>query len=122
VDYGRGFSSNTGEMSINPSNNSTVTSVEGTSEQIPTAYKLEQNYPNPFNPSTTIRYQVPVDGFVTLKIYTLLGQEIATLVNGHQTAGSYALSFDASKLASGIYIYRFNANGFSQTRKMVLMR
>jgi hypothetical protein len=73
---------------------------------IPKVYALEQNYPNPFNPSTTIRYQLTKDGLVTLKIYDIIGSEIATLVNEEKIAGKYEINFDASSLASGVYIYR----------------
>ena len=90
-------------------------------------YSLEQNYPNPFNPSTTIKYQIPVGGFVTLKVYDVLGNEIATLVNEEKYAGSYEVQFstkggDASKLVSGIYFYKLQSGNFTQTNKMVLMK
>jgi hypothetical protein len=83
---------------------------------------LNQNYPNPFNPSTTIRYTLPLAGNVTLKVYNALGQEIATLVNGHQKAQNYEVTFDASNLASGIYIYKLQTANFSQSKKMVLLK
>jgi hypothetical protein len=94
---------------------------------IPSAYRLDQNFPNPFNPSTTIQYAIPNDGFVTVKVYDLTGQEVATLVNEEKTAGTYAVRFDAqtpsgSALASGIYFYRINAGGFTATRKFVLLK
>src|SRR5690606_38595499 len=71
--------------------------------QLVTEYLLEQNYPNPFNPSTSINYQIPEDGFVSLKIYDVLGNEIQTLVNENKTMGKYTAAFDAGKLASGVY-------------------
>jgi len=89
---------------------------------IPDRLELEQNYPNPFNPATTIRYHLPVSEFVTLKVYDILGRELATLVNERQTAGVYRVSFIAGDLASGVYFYRITASGFSQSRKMVLLR
>lgn len=94
---------------------------------VPTRYMLEQNYPNPFNPSTTIRYSIPTDGQVTLKVYNVAGQEIATLVNEYKTAGRYEVVFDArngagASLASGVYFYRINVGGFTETRKMLLLR
>ena len=89
---------------------------------LPKAYALSQNYPNPFNPATLINYDLPKSGFVTLKVYNILGQEIATLQAGFQKAGSYKIDFDGSELASGIYLYKLQANGFSKTMKMVLMK
>ncbi len=94
---------------------------------IPTKYMLEQNYPNPFNPSTTIRYAIPADGRVTLKVYNITGQEVATLVDEWKTAGKYEIVFDAKNamagtLATGVYLYRVQAGSFSETRKMVLLR
>ena len=86
----------------------------------PTSYFLEQNYPNPFNPSTNINYGLKESGFVSLKIYNILGTEVATLVNGYKPAGNYKASFDASRLPSGVYIYSLKTNNFIQTRKMIL--
>ena len=88
----------------------------------PTKYSLEQNYPNPFNPSTLIRYKLPIDGQVSLKIYDVLGNEIETLVNKQQTAGNYEVNFDASLLSNGIYFYQLTTNGFSKTLKMILLK
>ncbi|OQY70252.1 MAG: hypothetical protein B6D44_16160 [Ignavibacteriales bacterium UTCHB2] len=87
-----------------------------------TKYDLAQNYPNPFNPSTTIKYQLPKDGIVTLKVYDILGSEVATLVNEQKTAGRYEVSFDASKLASGVYIYRLQSGEYISSRKMMLLK
>ncbi|KAB2923895.1 MAG: T9SS type A sorting domain-containing protein [Bacteroidetes bacterium] len=89
---------------------------------VPAVYSLEQNYPNPFNPSTVITYRIPVTGMVSLKVYNLIGQEVATLVNGVQTASSYEVPFDASKLSSGIYFYTLRSGDFVQTRKMMLLK
>lgn len=86
----------------------------------PTLYTLKQNYPNPFNPSTTIEYDLPADGYVTLKVYDVLGNEIATLVNGFQQRKRYAVSFALPHLASGVYFYRLQTAQFSQTKKMVI--
>ncbi|MBS4033237.1 MAG: T9SS type A sorting domain-containing protein [Ignavibacterium sp.] len=88
----------------------------------PIAFSLEQNYPNPFNPATVIRYQVPVSSFVTLKVYDVLGREIAVLVNETKTARRYEVSFDGSKLSSGTYFYTIIADGFVQTKKMLLVK
>ncbi len=92
--------------------------------QIPDKYSLSQNYPNPFNPSTIINYQLTINSFVTLKIFDLLGKEVAALVNEKQNAGSYAVDFNSSdfNLPSGIYFYTLNAGEFKETRKMVLIK
>jgi len=88
----------------------------------PIAYSLDQNYPNPFNPATVIKYSVPKSGFVSLKVYNILGQEAATLQAGFQKAGSYKVKFDASKLSSGVYLYRLESSGSTLTKKMILMK
>jgi hypothetical protein len=85
-------------------------------------YALDQNYPNPFNPSTTIRYSIPREGAVSVKVFNVVGQEVASLVNTVQTAGTYTVSFDASKLASGMYLYRITTGSFSQVKKMMLIK
>ena len=89
---------------------------------LPTEYALEQNFPNPFNPSTTIKYQLPKDGLVTLKIYDILGREVATLVNEEKIAGKYQVNFNASSLASGVYIYKLQAGDFVSSKKMLLLK
>jgi hypothetical protein len=86
------------------------------------SYDLAQNYPNPFNPSTIIKYQIPEDGVVTLKIYDILGKEVTTLVNEQKSVGKYELNFNASNLASGVYIYRIQVNDFTSSRKMMLLK
>ncbi|MBT8378059.1 MAG: T9SS type A sorting domain-containing protein [Ignavibacteria bacterium] len=91
-------------------------------EDIPLEYALDQNYPNPFNPSTKIRYQIPEDGIVALKVYDILGSEVVTLVNDEKPAGKYEISFDASSLASGVYIYRLQAGEFVNVKKMLLLK
>jgi len=92
------------------------------SEVQPVSFTLHQNYPNPFNPATTIEFTLPQSGFVTLKVYNLLGEEVATLLATHKPAGQYSINFDASQLTSGVYYYTLTADGFKQTRKMVLLR
>jgi len=88
----------------------------------PVEFTLEQNYPNPFNPSTVIKYSIPDNGFVSLVVYNLLGEKVASLVNGVQDAGRYEINFDASNLASGIYVYSLKAGSFSSVKKMLLMK
>jgi hypothetical protein len=90
--------------------------------KIPTDYKLAQNFPNPFNPTTTIRYQIPEPEFVIIRVFDVLGNEIATIVNEEKIAGSYEAKFDGSRLTSGIYYYKITAGEFSQTNKMVLIK
>ena len=99
-----------------------VTSVEEISLTTPMDYNLSQNYPNPFNPSTTINFTIPSNELVTLKIYNILGSEVATLVNGTLAAGSYKYNFDAQNLASGIYLYELKAGNFLEIKKMNLLK
>jgi len=91
-------------------------------QQLPTQFTLSQNYPNPFNPSTNISFSLPASGFVSLKVYDLLGREVATLVDETRAAGSYNVRFDARSLASGTYLYRLTTPSQSATRKLILMR
>lgn len=98
-----------------------TTGVEG-NEQIPENYQLSQNFPNPFNPVTVIKYQLPMSGNVSLKIYDVLGKEVATLVNETQQAGSYTINFNGANLASGVYYYKISAGEFVSVKKMVLMK
>ena len=89
---------------------------------VPEKYSLSQNYPNPFNPTSTIKYELPKDGLVTLRVYDILGRVVAELVNEQKQAGFYQVDFNASKLASGIYIYRISVNDFVRVKKMVLIK
>lgn len=86
----------------------------------PVTYKLYQNFPNPFNPSTLIKYSVPENSFVTLKVYDILGKEVATLVNEQKSQGSYEVQFDAGRLSSGTYIYQLKTNNFIENKKMII--
>jgi hypothetical protein len=105
-----------------------VTSVEDDgSFQLPTVYKLYQNYPNPFNPVTKIQYSIPVNsenGKVILKIFDILGNEVAELVNEEKSPGEYAVEFNSAKygLSSGVYFYRIQADKFIDTKKLILMK
>ena len=89
---------------------------------VPQKFNLFQNYPNPFNPSTKIKFVIPKSSFVILRVYDVLGNEVATLVNEKKSAGNYEINFDASKLSSGIYYYKLVTGNFSQVRKMVLIK
>jgi len=99
-----------------------VASVENIPGVTPSNYLLAQNFPNPFNPSTTINFTIPNSDFVTLKVYNILGSEVATLVNENLSAGSYKFNFDAQNLASGVYLYELNAGNFREIKKMNLLK
>jgi len=98
------------------------TEINDEENTIPEQYLLSQNYPNPFNPETIINWQVPVAGHTTLKIYDLLGNEVATLVDEFQPAGKYEMKFNGSSLSSGVYFYRLQSDSFVETRKMVYLK
>ncbi|MEW6196948.1 MAG: T9SS type A sorting domain-containing protein [Bacteroidota bacterium] len=107
-----------GQMLWRPNEDPLVQEMTG---ELPTQYAIA-NYPNPFNPTTTIKYQLPEAGMVTLKVYDILGKEVAELVNETKAAGYYEVSFDASKLTSGVYIYSIHAGKFVESKKMILLR
>ena len=90
--------------------------------EVPSEFKLHQNYPNPFNPGTTIRYDLKTAGQVSIRVYDITGKEVMTLLNGKRSAGSYTVNFNASGLASGVYILRMTTPGFVQIRKMMLIK
>jgi|GEM_PF-2226310 hypothetical protein len=89
---------------------------------VPKSYKLSQNYPNPFNPTTTIEYSIPKSGLVTLKVFDMLGRQVAVLVNNYKTVGNYRIDFNASELSSGIYFYKMETNGFVAIKKFALIK
>jgi hypothetical protein len=99
-----------------------VKSVVSEDGKVPANPSLSQNYPNPFNPVTKIHYALPISGRVCLKVYSVLGQEVATLVDEVQDVGFKSVAFDATQLTSGVYYYRIAADNFTQTRKMVLLK
>lgn len=98
------------------------TDVQDQGTGIPQEYSLQQNYPNPFNPSTSISYQLPANGFVSLKVFDMLGREVATLVNEVKNAGTYSATWNAAGFGSGIYFCKMQAGSFSETKKLVLMK
>jgi hypothetical protein len=99
-----------------------ITGIENNSEITPVDYTLSQNYPNPFNPATAINFSIPKSELVTLKIYNILGNEVATLVNENLPAGAYRYNFDAKNLASGVYLYELKTGNFKEIRKMNLLK
>ncbi len=106
-------------LSINENNKHAI--IQEIENELPPQYKIN-NYPNPFNPTTTINYQLPENGFVTIRVFDILGKEVVTLVNENKTAGNYKVNFDGSKLTSGVYIYTISANGVVQSKKMLLAK
>ena len=100
----------------------TITSVKNNYNDLPTEFTISQNYPNPFNPSTRIDYNLPTDEKVVIKVYNILGKEIAELVNEQQAAGRYSVQFDGSSLSSGVYFYSISAGKYHQTRKIILLK
>lgn len=102
--------------------NAVLTGVNQTSTEVPVSYLLEQNYPNPFNPVTNINFSMVKSGNAKLTVFDVTGKEIEVLINENLSAGSYTADFDASKLTSGVYFYRLEANDFVQTKKMMLVK
>ena len=100
----------------------TSTDVQENLSGMPQVFALNQNYPNPFNPTTQISYSIPKESYISLKVYNLMGQEVATLVSGNQTAGKYTVPFDASRLSSGVYMYRLQAGTSVEVKRMILMK
>lgn len=107
---------------IRVSGNATLTEVDQFVDEIPKEFSLAQNYPNPFNPATTIEFSLPRSELATLKIFNLLGEEVATLVNEVRPAGTYRIGWNASGSPSGVYIYRLQAGDFTATKKLILLR
>ncbi len=96
--------------------------VEQNSLNVPGEFQLQQNYPNPFNPTTTIEFALPKQSNVTLKLFDILGREMATLVDAELESGVHKINFDGKDLASGIYFYRIHAEGFLKTKKLMLLK
>jgi hypothetical protein len=122
IDAGGNVSDTSSIVSIGGPSSQTVPRHFAEESKLPECYQLFQNSPNPFNPATSIGYDLPEDAYVTLKIYDILGCEVASLVNGMQTAGHKSIAFDASNLTSGVYFYRLQTNKFTDVKKMVLMK
>ena len=123
--YGLSHAASSADSSAIPSSywisTTDVKSNEGQSG-IPQNFQLFQNYPNPFNPSTKIKYDLPKEGIVSLRVYNILGKEVKTLINEFEPAGTYNISFNASELPSGIYFYRLTSGNFTQVKKLVLLK
>jgi hypothetical protein len=124
-----GFSPVTQNVTITNSNLQNInfdfgspTGINNLGLENPKEFSLNQNYPNPFNPSTTIKYQIPELSYITLKVYDVLGNEIATLVNEEKTTGGYEVRFDSKGLSSGVYFYKLTGGNYSETKKMLLLR
>ncbi|HSR17451.1 MAG TPA: YCF48-related protein, partial [Ignavibacteriaceae bacterium] len=109
-DYGTILKSSFGEVGVRDKN------------EIPAVFSMQQNYPNPFNPGTKIIYSIPQASFVTLKIYDILGNEVATLVNEEKSLGNYEADFNAANFSAGVYFYKLQAGNFVQTKKMILLK
>ncbi len=99
-----------------------ITGISGGKTNLPSAYSLSQNYPNPFNPTTTIEYSVPKSSFVSIKVYDILGREVATLVNGEKSPGKYSVVLNGSRLTSGIYLYTMKAGNFMLIKKLLFVK
>jgi hypothetical protein len=116
------------DMGIAVGADGTILHIVGGSVQVPISvtptaeFILQNNYPNPFNPITIIQYQIPEVGLVSLQVFDILGNEVATLVNEEKPGGTYEVQFDASNLSSGVYFYRLRAGSFTEIKKMVLLR
>jgi photosystem II stability/assembly factor-like uncharacterized protein len=104
------------------SNQALITSVQEIASEVPGRFLLRQNYPNPFNPATTIEFSIPHSDLVTLKVFGLLGEEVATLVNKMLSAGTHRARWDATGVPSGVYFYRLQASDFTETKKLILLR
>ena len=107
---------------INVDTNDIPTSIGNNQNLSLSDFKLYQNYPNPFNPETSINYMLPESGFVSLKVYNVMGKNVATLVNNKQENGNYEVTFNGENLPSGIYFYRLEANGTTINKKMILLK
>jgi hypothetical protein len=124
IEFGGGipFEMAVDEIRLGTTYKDIATGVKLNNNVLPSKMTLSQNYPNPFNPTTKINYSVPQSSFVSLKVFNILGQEVATLFRGQQRAGNYTATFNASKLATGVYLYRLEIGGTSITKKLLLLK
>ena len=109
-------------MNTKSSNFDYLTAVTPYSNEVPKSFALYQNYPNPFNPTTNIKFDLPKSGFVSLKLYDILGNEVQSLVDGNQQAGVYNITVNASNLASGVYFYTLRTDSYVETKKLALIK
>jgi hypothetical protein len=109
-------------FSVRCLNNITTTVGIENGKELPTEYSLSQNYPNPFNSNTKIKYKLPSDSHVHLKVYDLVGREVKDLVNKQQSAGAYEVNFNASNLSSGVYYYKLSAGDYTAMKKMIFLK
>jgi tetratricopeptide (TPR) repeat protein len=121
IEFARYLLSDAGGSSV-PSKSQILLSKKGIVRNVPERYELAVNYPNPFNPTTTIRYAIPQPSVVVLKVYDMLGKDVATLVNEEKPIGYYEVEFDASRLSSGIYFYHLQSGNFHDIKKMLLVK
>ena len=105
-----------------PEESGPVTSVRDIDGGLVKSFSLEQNYPNPFNPTTTLRFTIPDAGMVNLSVYNLLGEKVEEVLNQEMKSGSYEVNFDASKLSSGVYLYKITTGNYAASKKMILMK
>jgi len=122
VDTMNGWVTGEGGTILHTTDGGGVMEVIEINSEMPTSYLLSQNYPNPFNPSTSIRWQQPELGILTLKIFDVLGREVTTLLNEERPAGEYEVEFIGNGLSSGVYFYQIKAGEFIQTKKMLLIK
>ncbi|MBI5472969.1 MAG: T9SS type A sorting domain-containing protein [Ignavibacteriae bacterium] len=120
LDFNTGFAVGDGGVILKTTSGGIIVGVDENDPSSPQTFALHQNYPNPFNPTTEIRYQTSEVRYVSLKVYDLLGREVATLVNEVKPPGTYTVQWDASNQASGVYFYQLRAGGFAETRKLIL--
>jgi len=120
--YGSLYITGTSDRDIQTLKYSQLTGLITNPTETPSDFSLSQNYPNPFNPKTIINYQLSMFNFVSIKVYDVLGNEVASLVNGKQNAGYYSVEFDGSGFASGVYFYKLEAGEFSETKRMVILK
>jgi len=99
-----------------------ITGIKNAKGEVPNGYYLQQNYPNPFNPTTTISFSLPSKSFASLKVFDLIGKEVATIVTEELSAGSYSRQWNASNISSGIYFYRLQAGVYTETKKLILVK